>query len=96
MVTLFILYLLILIADIACLRYFARRDKYNTAWGFLFLCVGVFIPYLNIVLLAIFIWYVLDDLIDKYTIDDLARKILFIKDKKDDDDVNNFKGKGYR
>jgi hypothetical protein len=91
----FIVTIVALILNLLCLRVFAKEELYLN--GFV-LTLGIFvsiIPYVNIIALIVFaIWVAILKIenID-VDIDEFAKKIFFVKDKKDDD---NFKGKGYR
>lgn len=87
--------LIFFILNIFCLRIFAKEEMFPNGIMLILCIVLSLTPVINVILFLILIvciiMYKLEDI--DLDIDNFAKKIFFVKDKKDDD---NFKGKGYR
>jgi hypothetical protein len=95
---LFLITIVFLVLNMIVLRKFAKEEMFEGYIGLLISIVVSFIPIVNIVTLIFFlVTLLINKFNEKYdNIDDFAKAIFFIKIKKKNDDIDNFKGKGYR
>lgn len=81
------------ILNMIILRIYAKREMFS---GYQMLLVFIIISMIPIINIMAFIGFLIILLLNKYdNIDDFARALFFVKNK-EDKDVDNFKGKGYR